>query len=50
MILNYPNSATDSVLSYDEVAALSKFAVERDLIAISDEVYERMVYDDAKHY
>jgi aminotransferase len=50
MILNYPNNPTGSVLSYDEAAALSKIAVERDLIVISDEVYERMFYDGAKHY
>lgn len=50
MILNYPNNPTGSVLSYDEVAELSKIAVERDLIVISDEVYEKMVYDGVKHY
>jgi len=50
MVLNSPNNPTGSVLSYDEVAALSKIAVERDLIVISDEVYEKMVYDGVKHY
>ncbi len=50
MILNYPNNPTGAVLSYDEVAALAKIAVERDLIVISDEVYEKITYDDAKHY
>jgi len=50
MILNYPNNPTGAVLSYDEVAALAKVAVERDMVVISDEVYEKIVYDDAKHY
>lgn len=50
MILNYPNNPTGAVLSYDEVAALAKIAVERDLIVISDEVYEKIIYDNAKHY
>jgi len=50
MILNYPNNPTGAVLSYDEVAALAKIAVERDLIVISDEVYEKIIYDDAKHH
>jgi len=50
MILNYPNNPTGSVLSYDEVAQLSRIAVERDLTVISDEVYEKMVYDGVKHY
>jgi aminotransferase len=50
IILNYPNNPTGAVLSYDEVAALAKIAVERDLIVISDEVYEKIIYDNAKHY
>jgi aminotransferase len=50
MILNYPNNPTGSVLSYDEVAQLSRIVVERDLTVISDEVYEKMVYDGVKHY
>jgi len=50
MILNYPNNPTGAVLSYDEVAALAKIAVERDMIVISDEVYEKIIYDNAKHY
>ena len=50
MILNFPNNPTGAVLSHDEVAALAKIAVERDLIVISDEVYEKIIYDNAKHY
>ena len=38
------------MLSYEEVAALAKIAVDRDLTVISDEVYEKIVYDGAKHY
>jgi len=49
MILNYPNNPTGAVLSHDEAASLAKIAVEHDLIVISDEVYEKIVYDDAKH-
>jgi aspartate/methionine/tyrosine aminotransferase len=50
MILNYPNNPTGAVLSHDEVAALAKIAVEHDMIVISDEVYEKIVYDNAKHH
>ena len=50
MILNYPNNVTGLVLSYDEVVVLSKIAVERDLVVISDEVWESIMYDGAKHY
>jgi aminotransferase len=50
MILNYPNNPTGAVLSYDEAATLAKIAVERDMIVISDEVYEKIIYGGAKHY
>jgi len=50
MILNSPNNPTGSVLSHDDLAGLAKLAVERDLIVISDEVYEKITYDNAKHY
>ncbi|MEM1551649.1 MAG: pyridoxal phosphate-dependent aminotransferase [Candidatus Bathyarchaeia archaeon] len=50
MILNSPNNPTGAVLSYDELKALAKIAVERDLIVISDEVYEKITYDGEKHY
>lgn len=50
IILNYPNNPTGTVLSHDEAAALAKIAVERDLIVISDEVYEKITYDSARHH
>lgn len=50
IILNYPNNPTGAVLSHDELAALAKVAVENDLIVISDEVYEKIIYDGSKHY
>ena len=49
MILNHPNNPTGSMLSHDEAAELSKVAADRDLVVISDEVYEKIVYDGAKH-
>jgi aminotransferase len=50
IIINSPNNPTGSVFSHDDLAGLAKLAVEHDLIVISDEVYEKMTYDDAKHY
>ena len=49
MLLNFPNNPTGAVLSHDDAASLARVAVERDMIVISDEVYEKIVYDDAKH-
>lgn len=50
MILNFPNNPTGAVLSYDQANALAKIAVERDMIVICDEVYEKILYDGTKHY
>jgi len=50
MILNYPNNPTGAVLSRDEVAALAKIAVEQNMIVISDEVYEKIIYDNTNHH
>ncbi len=49
IILNYPNNPTGSVLSLNEAIAISKLAVDRDLVVISDEVYEKITYDRHKH-
>ena len=50
MIVNSPNNPTGSVLLYDDIMKLAKLVVERDLIVISDEVYEKITYDDTRHY
>lgn len=49
MILNHPNNPTGSILSHEEATWLSEIAVRRDLTVISDEVYEKIVYDGFKH-
>jgi len=50
IIVNFPKNPTGAVFCYDDLRSLSKLAIERDLIVISDEVYERITYDEAKHY
>jgi len=50
MILNSPNNPTGTVLSYDDLEGLAKLAVERDLLVISDEVYEKITYDGVRHF
>jgi aspartate/methionine/tyrosine aminotransferase len=50
MILNYLNNPTGVVPSYGDVVALAKIAVECDLIVISDEGYEKIVYEGAEHF
>jgi len=50
MTINSPNNPTGAVLSHDDLARLAKLAVERDLLVISDEVYEKITYDDVRHF
>jgi len=50
IIINSPNNPTGAVLSHGNLAKLAKLAVERDLLVISDEVYEKITYDDARHF
>lgn len=50
MIINSPNNPTGTVLSHGDLAKLAKLAVERDMLVISDEVYEKITYDDARHF
>jgi aspartate/methionine/tyrosine aminotransferase len=50
MLPNSPNNPAGAVFSHDDAAPLARVAVERDMIVISDEVYEKIVYNGAKHY
>ena len=44
LVLSYPNNPTGAVLSREELLAIAEVAERRDLIVISDEVYDRLVY------
>jgi N-succinyldiaminopimelate aminotransferase len=44
ILLNSPHNPTGSVFTRAELAAIAELACERDLLVISDEVYEHMVY------
>jgi aspartate/methionine/tyrosine aminotransferase len=43
-----PSNPTGMVIPPDEVERLAKLAVERDLIVVSDEIYAKLVYDNAR--
>jgi len=49
LIVNSPHNPTGMVLSDDELRALAELAVEAGLLVISDEVYEHLVFDRARH-
>jgi N-succinyldiaminopimelate aminotransferase len=45
LLLNSPHNPTGRVLDEDELERLARLCRERDLIAITDEVYEHLVYE-----
>jgi N-succinyldiaminopimelate aminotransferase len=49
ILVNSPHNPTGTVLSGDELAAIATVATEHDLIVITDEVYEHLVFDDHEH-
>ena len=49
VLLNSPHNPTGTVLSREELAAVAQVAVEHDLVVITDEVYEHLVFDDHEH-
>ena len=48
-VFNSPSNPTGTVYTPDEVRALAKVVVERDILVVSDEIYEKILYDDAQH-
>ncbi len=49
LLLNSPSNPTGAVLEAKNLEALAKVVVERDLICISDEIYEYYVFGGAPH-
>jgi N-succinyldiaminopimelate aminotransferase len=49
ILVNTPHNPTGAVLDRTELQAIADLAIEHDLIVVSDEVYEHLVYDDAEH-
>jgi aspartate aminotransferase len=49
LILNSPGNPTGSVYTREELEAIVEVAAEEDIYILSDEIYEKLVYDDTKH-
>ncbi|WP_297775014.1 pyridoxal phosphate-dependent aminotransferase [Mycobacterium sp.] len=49
LIVNSPHNPTGTVLSTTELTAIAEIAVAADLLVITDEVYEHLVYDGRQH-
>ncbi|WP_338698686.1 pyridoxal phosphate-dependent aminotransferase [Streptomyces sp. Q6] len=49
LLINTPHNPTGTVLTRAELTAVAELAVERDLLVVTDEVYEHLTYGDAEH-
>ena len=48
IILNSPGNPTGSVYTREELQALAEVALEEDILMLSDEIYEKIMYDGAE--
>lgn len=49
ILLNSPNNPTGAVYSREDLQKIGNLLVKKDIYCISDEVYEKLVYDDSEH-
>src|SRR6187549_1596849 len=49
LILNSPNNPSGAVYTREELEAIVAVAAEEEIYILSDEIYEKLVYDDAQH-
>jgi aminotransferase len=49
IIINTPNNPTGKVFSRDELSAIAALCRQWDVLAITDEIYEHIVYDGHRH-
>ena len=49
LILNSPSNPTGSVYTPEEIKALGDICIEKGVLIMSDEIYEHLLYDGAKH-
>jgi len=49
LLLNSPNNPTGAVIPSESIDAIAQIALEKDLLVLSDEVYERLLFDGLTH-
>ena len=49
LLLNSPHNPTGTVLTREELEGIAQFAISHDLLVLSDEVYEHLLFDGTEH-
>jgi len=50
LILNSPNNPTGAVYEVEELKKIAQLLVKYDIYCICDEIYEKLIYDEAEHF
>jgi aspartate/methionine/tyrosine aminotransferase len=50
ILLNSPHNPTGTVLDRNSLQAVARVAIEHDLLVISDEIYEKIIYEPFQHF
>ncbi|MER2120934.1 MAG: pyridoxal phosphate-dependent aminotransferase [Solibacillus sp.] len=50
VIINSPSNPSGMIYSKEELAELAQVAEEKDILIVSDEIYEKLVYNGIEHY
>lgn len=49
LVINTPGNPTGCVLGHDDLERIAHFAIGNDLLVLSDEIYEKLIYDGQTH-
>lgn len=49
ILISYPNNPTGAVMTREQLLPIAEIAIEKDLLVISDEVYDRLIYGGHEH-
>ncbi|NLK21716.1 MAG: pyridoxal phosphate-dependent aminotransferase [Epulopiscium sp.] len=49
LVINSPSNPSGVVYSEEELREIADFAVKHDIYVVSDEIYEKLIYDGKKH-
>ena len=50
VIINSPSNPSGMIYSKEELEALAKIAEDKDILIVSDEIYEKLVYNGVEHF
>lgn len=50
VVLTSPSNPTGQVMGKADLEMIAAFAISHDILVVSDEIYEKLIYDEGKHH